>query len=453
MPKFEKTFPVKQKPIKDAATAMQTVEELVKALDKIHRQVYDAISNLENSIALPTSFDHALASHLDYASSGHTGFQPAGSGLLTEVDPVFTAHAAYGVTSTKISHWDTAYSWGSHAAAGYLTSFTELDPVFTAWLGTVTPANWNTAYGWGNHAGLYLPLAGGTMAGAIALGGQNITGGGTITGGNLTLTGSTIQQDASTAADFTLQNLDQDKDIVFNVNYGGSQVAVAKFRGDKESFQGLGCTASGVKSFAWNASTASGASSFALGATAGKQSCTASADNAVAIGAGALVTSKSCIAFGYSSRASSATGTDLFASAALGYVAQASGDLSLAIGACSTASNAYSLAIGYSAVASGLSAKAIGAVTASNNKSIAIGDNFTNNLASTFQVGYGQADFQVSANSVLIPTTSTLTIGALAGVLYGTAGAVSAIVGVSGSFTTVDSKTVTVTNGVITAIV
>ena len=28
----------------------------------------------------------------------------------------------------------------------YLTSYTETDPVFTAWLGTVTPANWNTAY-------------------------------------------------------------------------------------------------------------------------------------------------------------------------------------------------------------------------------------------------------------------------------------------------------------------
>lgn len=28
----------------------------------------------------------------------------------------------------------------------------ESDPIFTAWLATVTPANWDTAYGWGNHA-------------------------------------------------------------------------------------------------------------------------------------------------------------------------------------------------------------------------------------------------------------------------------------------------------------
>lgn len=31
-------------------------------------------------------------------------------------------HAASGVTTTKISNWDTAYSWGNHASAGYLKS-------------------------------------------------------------------------------------------------------------------------------------------------------------------------------------------------------------------------------------------------------------------------------------------------------------------------------------------
>lgn len=39
--------------------------------------------------------------------------------------------------------------------AGYLTSYTETDPVYTAssWYTTTNnSANWNTAYGWGNHA-------------------------------------------------------------------------------------------------------------------------------------------------------------------------------------------------------------------------------------------------------------------------------------------------------------
>ena len=32
-----------------------------------------------------------------------------------ELDPVFTAHAAFNVTNTKISNWDSAYGWGNHA--------------------------------------------------------------------------------------------------------------------------------------------------------------------------------------------------------------------------------------------------------------------------------------------------------------------------------------------------
>jgi hypothetical protein len=40
----------------------------------------------------------------------------------TETDPVFVASPAYGVTGTQITNWDTAYGWGNHATAGYLTS-------------------------------------------------------------------------------------------------------------------------------------------------------------------------------------------------------------------------------------------------------------------------------------------------------------------------------------------
>jgi len=36
-------------------------------------------------------------------------------------------------TSGNSTNWNTAYSWGNHASAGYLTSFTEVDPVFLAW--------------------------------------------------------------------------------------------------------------------------------------------------------------------------------------------------------------------------------------------------------------------------------------------------------------------------------
>jgi hypothetical protein len=40
----------------------------------------------------------------------------------TETDPVFSASPAASITTTQKTNWDTAYSWGNHAAAGYLTA-------------------------------------------------------------------------------------------------------------------------------------------------------------------------------------------------------------------------------------------------------------------------------------------------------------------------------------------
>ena len=59
------------------------------------------------------------------------------------------------ISDTKVGQWDTAYSWGNHASAGYLTSYTETDPVYTAssWYTTTNnSSNWDTAYGWGDHS-------------------------------------------------------------------------------------------------------------------------------------------------------------------------------------------------------------------------------------------------------------------------------------------------------------
>ena len=90
--------------------------------------------------------------------------------LTSETDPVFTASAAAGIQSSNIANWDTAYGWGNHASAGYLTSETShadvvVDGDFTSsgllkrggTPGTYSVVadnsnNWNTSYGWGNHA-------------------------------------------------------------------------------------------------------------------------------------------------------------------------------------------------------------------------------------------------------------------------------------------------------------
>ncbi|MFA5211200.1 MAG: tail fiber domain-containing protein [Patescibacteria group bacterium] len=39
---------------------------------------------------------------------------------------------AYNTVSTSYSNWNNAFSWGNHASAGYLTSYTETDPIWTA---------------------------------------------------------------------------------------------------------------------------------------------------------------------------------------------------------------------------------------------------------------------------------------------------------------------------------
>jgi hypothetical protein len=59
--------------------------------------------------------------------------KPRTAGYLTsftETDPIFSASPSFGITGTNITNWNTAFGWGNHASAGYLTSFTELDPTW-----------------------------------------------------------------------------------------------------------------------------------------------------------------------------------------------------------------------------------------------------------------------------------------------------------------------------------
>ena len=126
---------------------------------------------------------------------------PNDSGYIssyTETDPVFSASAAAGIVTQNLTNWNAAYNWGDHALAGYLTSissesissltdvtisnvspnqllkynsataawenwtpnyltsYTETDPVFVAspayGITNANIGNWNTAFSWGNHA-------------------------------------------------------------------------------------------------------------------------------------------------------------------------------------------------------------------------------------------------------------------------------------------------------------
>lgn len=82
----------------------------------------DLITYLTNNyypLANPAGYLNATAADLLYYP---LSTNPAGYLIsFTETDPTVPA-AVKAITNTQISNWDTAYGWGDHATAGYLTS-------------------------------------------------------------------------------------------------------------------------------------------------------------------------------------------------------------------------------------------------------------------------------------------------------------------------------------------
>jgi len=108
-----------------------------------------------------------------------TGTVPTGSVDLSTVTTRFLAvEASTGVNAANISavilstaplanaaDWDTAYSWGNHASAGYLTSYTETDPLSVkktgdTMTGDLALPNLNATYGVSAATGVFTTLYG-----------------------------------------------------------------------------------------------------------------------------------------------------------------------------------------------------------------------------------------------------------------------------------------------------
>ena len=116
-----------------------------------------------------------------YATEGALPNASTYHGMFAHVHGTGAGYFAHGGNWIKLannsqlansSNWDTAYGWGNHASAGYLSSetFTSLVQDTTPQLGGTLDANsntidmgsnvitdakvgqWDTAYGWGNHA-------------------------------------------------------------------------------------------------------------------------------------------------------------------------------------------------------------------------------------------------------------------------------------------------------------
>jgi hypothetical protein len=139
----------------------------------------------EYNLGNPPFDGYILAS----TSAGVRYWTPPGTGgVVNETDPIFIASPAYGITSTQITNWDTAYGWGDHSSIGYelglgnptvdgyvlasttagIRSWVSLPTgggmvypsagialsTGSSWGTSITDnsSNWNTAYGWGDHA-------------------------------------------------------------------------------------------------------------------------------------------------------------------------------------------------------------------------------------------------------------------------------------------------------------
>jgi len=84
---------------------------------------------------------------------GNVGIGTTNPGATLDVSGTINATT---YTGGNVSNWDMAFGWGDHSTAGYLTSYMEIDPIFIAsaasGISSTNITNWNTSYGWGNHA-------------------------------------------------------------------------------------------------------------------------------------------------------------------------------------------------------------------------------------------------------------------------------------------------------------
>jgi len=102
----------------DHSTAGYITTYTVQASD-LNGISIDALSDVDTTTTAPSSGDVLKWDGSKWAP----GTDNSGSGgVSSETDPVFTASPAYAITSTNTTNWNTAYNWGDHSQAGYLTS-------------------------------------------------------------------------------------------------------------------------------------------------------------------------------------------------------------------------------------------------------------------------------------------------------------------------------------------
>ena len=73
-----------------------------------------------------SSYVHTDNNYTTAEQSKLAGIEAGAQVNVAETDPVYVASTWYSTTNNS-SNWDTAFGWGNHASAGYLTSSSTVD--------------------------------------------------------------------------------------------------------------------------------------------------------------------------------------------------------------------------------------------------------------------------------------------------------------------------------------
>lgn len=165
-----------------------------------------------------TNMQNAGTAQLHFNNLTNTPITLSGYGIT---DGMTTSHPANAITNININNWNTAFGWGNHANAGYLTNFTESDPVWTSVSSNYFTKNNLQTSGtaqvhFNNLTNKPTSLAGYGISDGLSTAGGIVTGSITASGSNAALSGFNASLVNSTTSTYTLTAADNGKIITIS---------------------------------------------------------------------------------------------------------------------------------------------------------------------------------------------------------------------------------------------